>query len=97
MSLARWLARNSIIRKSARPRVERIFFDDRLICWRFLPTATMMPPSRGIFRPETRKLPEACALLQEDDVRRHVRVDLVEAGLIRQFYDEHGPSMPQNP
>jgi hypothetical protein len=35
---------------------ERIFLDDASICRRFLPTAKMIPPSRGTFRPETRKL-----------------------------------------
>src|SRR5678815_2006978 len=60
ISPARWLARNSITRNSASP------------CWwngsswisvsiscLLLPTARMIPPSRGIFRPETRKVPSA--------------------------------------
>ena len=56
----RWLARNSMTRNSARPRVQKGSSRAMLsICSRLLVTATMMPPSRGIFLPETTKVPAA--------------------------------------
>src|SRR5918996_6039217 len=58
MSLARWLARNSMMRKSARPPTTN--GSSRMmasICSRFPPTARMMPPSRGIFLVSGRKIP----------------------------------------
>ena len=45
---------------------------------RLLPTARVVPPSRGILRPETRKVARVIVLLQELDVRGHVLVDLFE-------------------
>jgi hypothetical protein len=60
MSSARWLARNSMMRKSARPCVLNgsSAMMASMSC-RLLPTARMIPPSRGIFRPEIRKFPDA--------------------------------------
>src|SRR5215471_13116141 len=60
ISSARWLARNSMMRDSASPCLQNgssLMMDS--ISSRLLATAKMMPPSRGIFRPETRKWPDA--------------------------------------
>src|SRR5262249_32811190 len=60
MSSARWLARNSIIRTSASPFLQNgSSLMIASISSRLLPTARMIPPSRGIFRPDTRKFPAA--------------------------------------
>jgi len=50
--VARWLARNWDDAKVSEPAlVERIFAMMASICCRLLPTARMIPPSRGIFLP----------------------------------------------
>jgi len=56
MSAARWLARNSMMRNSAR-RCLRNGSSSTMasISARVLPTARMIPPSRGILRPEIKK------------------------------------------
>ena len=81
MSFARRLARNSTMRKSARPcawngSLRRLF--DVLSG---LADARTVPPSRGTFRPETRKLLAEWYPLQERDVRGHVRVDSREGAV----------------
>ena len=57
---ARWLARNSMMRSSAPPLATN--GSSAMIastCARLDASARMMPPSRGIFRPETRNVPAA--------------------------------------
>jgi len=68
--------------------VERIFLDDGFDLLPGITHSQDDPASRGIFRPETRKLP--AALLQETDVSRHVRIDFLEAGFVDELDDEHG-------
>lgn len=48
----------------------------------------MMPPSRGIFRPDD-KVPRRVILLQELHVRRHVRVDFCKFSFVNELDDEH--------
>ena len=91
MSSARWLARNSITRNSARP-----FWDERMsfaissIFTRLLPAARITPPSRGIFRPDHEEGTGRVVLVEARDVGAHARVDLVEVGVVDELYDEHG-------
>ena len=58
------------------------------ISGRLLPTARMIPPSRGSFTRD-QEIDWGVVLLQEHHVRRHVRVNSGKIGLVAQLDDEH--------
>src|SRR5262245_43346097 len=90
MSSARWLTRNSMMRKSASSCLKNgssLKMDS--ISSRLLPTAKMIPPVSRYFSTRDEEISRCVVLLQETDVRSHVRVNLAEVSLIDKFDDVH--------
>ena len=87
-----------MIRASARPRLaERILLHDRLNLRSTRPDREDDSAIPRNLAPRDQEVAGGVILLQELDVRRHVRVDLGEIDLVDQLDDEHDPSACRKP